>query len=311
VSIKVALEHRTTYRFERSIGIGPHVVRLRPAPHTRTPIEAYTLRIRPEDHFVSWQQDPFGNHVARVVFPGKAAELDITVGLVADLQVINPFDFFVEPYAERFGFEYPPEVAAGLRPYLEASGDTAGPVLTEWLAERSAADFADQTTVSVLGAVNAAVNGDVGYSLRMEPGVHTPDETLTARMGSCRDSAWLLVTALRHYGLAARFVSGYLIQVAPDVAPIEGPPEPREDFTDLHAWAEAYVPGAGWIGLDPTSALFAGEGHIPLAATPHPSTSAAITGATEPSQTTMSYRNTVVRIAEPPRDCVEPNQSVK
>ena len=315
MSIKVALEHRTTYTFDRPIGIGPHVIRLRPAPHTRTPIEAYTLQISPGEHFLNWQQDPFGNHLARVVFPGRSAELDVTVGMVADLQVINPFDFFVEPYAERFGFRYPPELAADLRPYLEASGDTAGPVLDEWLAERPATDFTDQTTVGVLGALNAAVHGDVAYSLRMEPGVHTPDETLTARVGSCRDSAWLLVTTLRHFGIAARFVSGYLVQLAPDVPPREGPagtlsdaggtsPEPHgpgEDMTDLHAWAEAYVPGAGWIGLDPTSALFAAEGHIPLAATPHPSSSAPITGATEQSQTTMSYRNTVVRIAEPPR----------
>ena len=316
MSIKVALEHRTTYRFDRPVGIGPHVIRLRPAPHTRTPIEAYTLQVSPEEHFLSWQQDPFGNHVARVVFPGKSAELDVTVGLVADLQVINPFDFFVEPYAEQFPFAYPADLAADLRPYLEASADARGPVLDEWLAERPAAGFAGQGTVGFLGALNAAVQGDVGYSLRMEPGVHTPDETLTARIGSCRDSAWLLVTALRHYGVAARFVSGYLVQLAPDAPLGDGsagpalsdpggtPPEPpgsREDFTDLHAWAEAYVPGAGWIGLDPTSALFAGEGHIPLAATPHPVSSAAITGATERADTTMSYANSVVRIAETPR----------
>ena len=301
MSTKVALEHRTTYRFDRPIGIGPHVIRLRPAPHTRTPIEAYTLQISPVEHFLSWQQDPFGNHVARVVFPGQSAELDITVGLVADLQVINPFDFFVEPYAERFPFTYPPDLAADLRPYLETAADARGPVLDEWLGERPAAGLGDQSTVGFLGALNAAVHADVGYSLRMEAGVHTPDETLSARIGSCRDSAWLLVTALRHYGLAARFVSGYLVQLAPDVPPLDGPAGPTEDFTDLHAWAEAYVPGAGWIGLDPTSALFAGEGHIPLAATPHPSSSAAITGATERAETTMAYANSVVRLAGPPR----------
>ena len=301
MSTKVALEHRTTYRFDRPIGIGPHVIRLRPAPHTRTPIEAYTLRISPVEHFLSWQQDPFGNHVARVVFPGQSAELDITVGLVADLQVINPFDFFVEPYAERFPFTYPPDLAADLRPYLETAADARGPVLDEWLGERPATGLGDQSTVGFLGALNAAVHADVGYSLRMEAGVHTPDETLSARIGSCRDSAWLLVTALRHYGLAARFVSGYLVQLAPDVPPLDGPAGPTEDFTDLHAWAEAYVPGAGWIGLDPTSALFAGEGHIPLAATPHPSSSAAITGATERAETTMAYANSVVRLAGPPR----------
>ena len=162
MSTKVALEHRTTYRFDHPIGIGPHVIRLRPAPHTRTPIEAYTLQISPAEHFVNWQQDPFGNHVARVVFPSKSAELEITVGLVADLQVINPFDFFVEPYAERFPFTYPPDLAADLQPYLETAADARGPVLDEWLAERPAAGLGDQSTVGFLGALNAAVNADVG-----------------------------------------------------------------------------------------------------------------------------------------------------
>ena len=301
MSIKVALEHRTTYRFDRPIGIGPHVIRLRPAPHTRTPIEAYTLQVSPAEHFLNWQQDPFGNHVARVVFPAKSDELEITVGLVADLAVINPFDFFIEPYAEQFPFTYPPDLAADLRPYLEFPTDARGPVFDAWLAARPAAGFADQGTVGFLGALNAAVRADVGYSLRMEPGVHTPDATLSAGIASCRDSAWLLVTALRHYGLAARFVSGYLVQLAPDVPPLDGQAGPTEDFTDLHAWAEVYVPGAGWIGLDATSALFAGEGHIPLAATPHPASSAAITGATERADTTMAYANSVVRLAETPR----------
>jgi uncharacterized protein (DUF2126 family)/transglutaminase-like putative cysteine protease len=311
MSIKVALEHRTTYRFDRPIDIAPHVIRLRPAPHTRTPIEAYSLTISPENHFLNWQQDPFGNYLARVVFPEKASELDITVGLVADLEVINPFDFFVEDYAETFPFTYASGLRTDLDPYLapveDAPGLGLGPVLSGWLDRlpigKPGPDGSQPgiPIVDFLVALNAAVYGDVAYSVRMEPGVQSPDETLTRAIGSCRDSAWLLVAALRHFGLAARFVSGYLVQLTSDTEPLEGPGGPKEDFTDLHAWAEVFIPGAGWIGLDPTSALFAGEGHIPLAATPHPSHASPITGATEPTRVEFAFANTVTRFHEDPR----------
>jgi uncharacterized protein (DUF2126 family)/transglutaminase-like putative cysteine protease len=299
--MKIALEHRTTYRFDRPIAIGPHVIRLRPAPHSRTPIEAYSLTISPADHFINWQQDPFGNYLARVVFPSKASKLEITVGLVADMGVINPFDFFIESYAETYPFSYPPELEADLKPYLDIPASALGPLVKEWVASSTTPTSDGQPTVQFLGALNSAIFSDVTYSTRMEEGVQTPDETLSRRIGSCRDSAWLLVTALRQCGLAARFVSGYLVQLAPDQPSVDGASGPTEDFTDLHAWAEVYIPGAGWIGLDATSALFAGEGHIPLAATPHPASAAAITGATEPSATTMEYANTVRRAQQEPR----------
>ena len=299
--MKIALEHRTTYRFDRPIAIGPHVIRLRPAPHSRTPIEAYSLTISPTDHFINWQQDPFGNYLARAVFSTRASELDITVGLVVDMKVINPFDFFIEDYAETYPFSYPPELDADLKPYLDVPDSARGPLVNEWVASSAKPTSDGQPTVQFLGALNSAIYSDVAYSTRMEAGVQTPDETLTRRIGSCRDSAWLLVTALRQCGLAARFVSGYLVQLAPDQPSLDGATGPTEDFTDLHAWAEVYIPGAGWIGLDPTSALFAGEGHIPLAATPHPASAAAITGATEPSVTTMEFANTVRREQEEPR----------
>ena len=299
--MKIALQHRTTYRFDRPIAIGPHVIRLRPAPHSRTAIEAYSLTISPSDHFINWQQDPFGNHLARAVFPTKASELDITVGLVADMKVINPFDFFIESYAETYPFDYPDVLAADLKPYLDLPAPGLGPLVSEWVAASGALPSDGRSTVEFLGALNAATYRDIAYSVRMDAGVQTPEETLTERIGSCRDTAWLLVMALRHCGLAARFVSGYLVQLAPDQPDLAGATAPTQDFTDLHAWAEVYIPGAGWIGLDPTSALFAGEGHIPLAATPHPASAAAITGATEPSVTTMEFANTVRRAQQEPR----------
>ncbi len=299
MSIKVALEHYTSYRFAHPVNVAPHVIRLRPAPHSRTPIEAYSLDIQPPNHFINWQQDPFGNWLARVVFPEKVDRLEITVGLVADMMVINPLDFFVEEYAERFPFTYDSALAADLAPYLRPVGDSAA--AAAWRDGLIAIPEGGMPTVQFLSALNRAVNGAVEYSVRMEPGVQTPDHTLQVGIGSCRDSAWLLVSLLRQYGLAARFVSGYLVQLTSDQASLDGPSGPTEDFTDLHAWAEVFIPGAGWIGLDATSALFAGEGHIPLSATPQPSSAAPISGATDPVEVTFDFHNTVRRVHEDPR----------
>jgi uncharacterized protein (DUF2126 family)/transglutaminase-like putative cysteine protease len=307
MTIKVALEHRTSYTFDRPVRVYPHVVRLRPAPHSRTPIEAYSLRVEPADHFINWQQDAVGNFLARLVFPNPTSQLTITVGLIADLKVINPFDFFIEDWAETWpagGLTYPKALADDLEPYLrpvDETGDGSGPgeLVTDWVRDFRVRD--GTRTIDFLVALNQAVNADVGYSVRMEPGVQTPDMTLRTGIGSCRDSSWLLVSILRQFGLAARFVSGYLVQLASDVAAIDGPSGPPADFTDLHAWAEVYIPGAGWIGLDPTSGLFAGEGHIPLAATPHPATAAPISGGTDPCQSVLEFSNTVTRIHEDPR----------
>jgi len=304
MGIKVALEHRTSYTFDRLVEVYPHVVRLRPAPHSRTPIEAYSLQVDPADHFINWQQDAFGNFLARLVFPNRMRQLTITVGLIADLKVINPFDFFIEEYAETVPFSYPKALLEDLNPYLRPvdeglEGSGPGELVKAWVQNFSVP--AGTRTIDFLVALNQAVNADVGYSVRMEPGVQTPDLTLRTGIGSCRDSAWLLVSVLRQLGLAARFVSGYLVQLTSDVEALDGPSGPAADFTDLHAWAEVYVPGAGWIGLDATSGLFAGEGHIPLSATPHPASSAPITGATGVAETTLDFSNTVTRVHEDPR----------
>src|ERR1700756_2918761 len=307
MSIKVALEHRTSYTLDRLVQVYPHVVRLRPAPHSRTHIEAYSLRIEPADHFINWQQDAVGNFLARLVFPDPMRQLTITVGLIADLKVINPFDFFIEDWAETWpsgGLSYPKELADDLEPYLrpvdeDADGSGPGELVQAWVRNFSVPD--GTRTIDFLVALNRAINADVAYSVRMEPGVQTPDLTLRAGVGSCRDSAWLLVSILRQLGRAARFVSGYLVQLASDVEALDGPSGPAADFTDLHAWAEVYIPGAGWIGLDPTSGLFAGEGHIPLEATPHPASAAPISGGTEVCTTVLEFSNTVTRVHEDPR----------
>ncbi|OBB33237.1 transglutaminase [Mycolicibacterium peregrinum] len=315
MGIKVALEHRTSYTFDRLVELHPHVIRLRPAPHSRTPIEAYSLTVEPADHFINWQQDAFGNFLARLVFPDRARALTITVGLIADLKVINPFDFFIEDYAETWPsgphpsgsstvFEYPKALLEDLKPYLrpvdeENDGSGPGDLVKSWVSNFTVPP--GTRTIDFLVALNRAVSADVGYSVRMEPGVQTPDVTLRTGIGSCRDSAWLLVSILRQLGVAARFVSGYLVQLTSDMQALDGPSGPAADFTDLHAWAEAYIPGAGWIGLDPTSGLFAGEGHIPLSATPHPESAAPITGSTGPCESTLEFSNVVTRVHEDPR----------
>lgn len=296
MTIKVAIYHHTSYRFDRLTEILPHVVRLRPAPHCRTPITSYSLKISPESYFINWQQDPFSNHLARLVFPEPAKELSITVELIADMTVINPFDFFVEESAERFPFKYDDQLAKDLAPYLVVK--ESGPEFEAWVKQ---ANITKQPIVSFLVAENARTQGAVNYVIRMEPGVQTCEETLTTKFGSCRDSAWLLVQTLRHLGLAARFASGYLVQLTSDVKSIDGPSGPTEDFTDLHAWTEVFIPGAGWVGLDPTSGLFAAEGHIPLACTPDPVSAAPITGSTGKCEVQFFHENSVTRIHEDPR----------
>jgi len=296
MSVEIALTHRTTYRYDRAVTLGPQVIRLRPAPHTRTPILSYALTVMPRRHFLNWQQDPQGNFLARVVFSERVREFSVTVDLVADMATINPFDFFLEPEAETRPFAYDPMLEHELAPFR--ASEPPGRLLSALLAEIPPGP---ERTVDTLVALNRSVRDRIAYIVRLEPGVWSVEKTLGNGCGACRDSAWVLVQALRNLGFAARFVSGYLIQLTPDEKPPEGPPGPQVDFTDLHAWAEVYLPGAGWIGLDTTSGLLAGEGHIPLAASPDPISAAPITGAVEKCEVAFGHQMEVRRIREMPR----------
>jgi transglutaminase-like putative cysteine protease len=296
MSIHVALHHRTRYRYERPVSLGPQSVRLRPAPHCRTRILSYALDVTPKEHFLNWQQDPQSNYIARLVFPNATNELTIDVDLVAEMAAMNPFDFFLEPSAEKWPFEYEPALAEELAPYKRTLPAT--PLFDSFLDSisrdrRSTNDF--------LVELNRRLNGEIEYRVRLEPGLQTPEETLSLRSGSCRDSGWLLVQVLRRLGFAARFVSGYLIQLTADEKPLDGPAGPTSDFVDLHAWCEVYLPGAGWIGLDPTSGLLAGEGHLPLACTAEPSLAAPVSGLVERCETEFTHEMKVTRIFEVPR----------
>ena len=297
MSITVSLNHVTNYKYGRPVNLGTQTIRLRPAPHVRNLIKSYSLKVEPKEHFINWQQDPFGNFLARIDFPEKVVNFRVEVDLLTEVRVFNPFDFFLEAYAEKFPFEYEANLKDELAPYLEIK--ETGAKLKQWLEN---CDTSSKGIIDFLVAVNQTLNQSVAYTLRMEPGVQSCADTLSLGSGSCRDMAWLLCQALRHLGLATRFASGYLIQLAADVKSLDGPSGTEVDFTDLHAWTEVYLPGAGWVGLDPTSGLFAGESHVPLCCTPNPLSAAPISGTLEDGiSTEFAHDMSVQRILETPR----------
>ncbi|MEL7012866.1 MAG: transglutaminase family protein, partial [Pseudomonadota bacterium] len=296
MSISASLYHLTYYRYDRPVELSPQIIRLRPAPHSRTRVISHSLKVSPAGHFVNHQQDPYGNWMARFVFPEPVRELKIEVDLVADMTVYNPFDFFVESAAEHWPFDYSEDLKEDLVIYR--TPEAKGPRLAQFI---DTIRYEQTRTVDFLVELNAHIASEIDYTIRLEPGVQTTEETLAARSGSCRDSSWLLVQILRHLGFAARFVSGYLIQLKPDLKALDGPSGTDHDFTDLHAWVEVYIPGAGWIGLDPTSGLLTGESHIPLAATPHYKAASPISGAASFAQTDFNFDMQVRRLAEHPR----------
>jgi len=291
MTINVAIRHQTNYRFDRTVDIMPHIVRLRPAPHCRTIITHYALAVEPDSHYIHWQQDPFANHVARLVFRQPADSLHFIVDLTARIQHFNPFDFFIEDNAASFPFQYDERLHKALSLYLEVTDQS--PALADWVA---AADTQSRSTIEFLIDENRRTHELIDYVIRHESGVMTCAEVLASGRGSCRDSSWLLMQSLRSLGIAARFVSGYLIQVQTDDNGKPAKLVQESDYSELHAWVEVFLPGAGWIGLDPTSGMLANAGHIPLACTADPADAAPISGSTGICEVEFSYRNELVHL---------------
>ena len=291
--MRIRIAHRTHYRFDRPVRLAPHEIRLRPAPHSRTPTTAYALAIGPARHRLHWQHDSAGNQVARVVFQETASELTIDVGFEADLTPFNPFDFLIDPRAEHLPVDYLLETA-NLTPYLQATEQ--GPRLLEWLRTFEAQQPENAPTIDTLTRLNQQVAATIQYLVRHDPGVQSCEATLAAASGSCRDSGWLLVQALRHCGIAARFVSGYLVQLAGITHATAEKIADEKDRVDLHAWAEAYLPGAGWLGFDATSGLLAAEGHVPLAVSATHEGAAPVSGSVEPSAVELEFDMKLTRL---------------
>ncbi len=298
--MRVLIQHRSRYTYPRPALLGPHVIRLRPSDHTKARIESYTLDIAPE-HRVHWQRDPHGNHIARVTFKAgqNVAALELHVAMAVEIKPVNPFDFFIDDRVKQLPFSYPDRQDTELAPYLD-TGDPAyrlGRRASELLASLPWSG----DTMEILVKLNATVREKIAYVIRDEPGVWTPEETLTNGRGSCRDAAVLLVALMRQRGIAARFVSGYLVQLADEGMIPNEPKGVARDVVDLHAWAEAFIPGAGWIGFDGTSGLLCGEGHIPLASVASPSHAAPLDGTSDVSASAVEFSTEITRLGHEAR----------
>lgn len=280
MSVKVLINHQTVYSYDRLVSLSTQVIRLFPAVHNKTSIIEYSLTVKPLNHMIYQLQDPYGNTETRINFNNRISQFEINVVIVASIEPVNPFQFFIESYASHYPFIYRAADQRPLALYMEVS--KAGPLLESWIARL---DFPSTEIVDFIAHINRSVYRDIHYHERIEPGVQTAEQSLERRTGSCRDSAWLLVQILRQFKLASRFVSGYIVQLGNN-----------GDTTGLHAWAEVYIPGAGWIGLDPSNGLFAAEGYIPMACVPEYENAAAVNGASDIAIASLTHVNSVVRM---------------
>jgi uncharacterized protein (DUF2126 family) len=257
MSVRVGITHSMLRRFERPVLLSTHWLRLRPAPQTRARITAYSLAVQGGPHYLNWVRDPFENYLARLDVSEPVSTLGLELDLIAELEPINPFDFLSEPDAAQHPFAYPPQLRKELASYLQVTAP--GPRCQAWL---ETLDRAPASTVERLDEVNRRVHAAHGLTATAVPGPVDLEAFLERRTGSCWDAAWLLTLSLRHLGLAARFACGYRIVLAKESG--------DQDAVSLHTWSEAYIPGAGWIGLDPEAGVFTTEGYIPLACAPDP-----------------------------------------
>ncbi|MCE0521511.1 MAG: transglutaminase family protein [Methylacidiphilales bacterium] len=263
--MKIRIQHRTTYLYAEPVRLGPHRVMVRPREGHDLHIESSILTIRPA-HTVHWLRDVNGNSIALVDFTERADELMIYSELVLDHYDSDPLDFRVEPYAVHYPFVYDPWTLPELTAFTHIVFPADAERVRQWLGQFWQPGKLVET-VSLLKRLNRFIHETFIYTRRDEFGVQRPGRTLEKNSGSCRDFATLFIEACRSWGLAARFVSGYMLCEATEAG-----------NASTHAWAEVYLPGAGWKGFDPTSGAVVGSQHVAVAVSRHPEAATPISG---------------------------------
>ncbi len=253
---RLDISHVTEYVFQDRVSLLPHRLLLRPRENHNVRIESSVLEILPA-HTVQWKRDVLDNSVAVVSFSEPSDRLRIHSTVVIQHYEDNPFDFLVDDYAFIHPFDYSMEERAELAPFLKAVYPADQGVVQNWLNGLGLQQ--PMETFALLDRMNHEIAGRFFYQMREEQGVQAPALTLARNSGSCRDFAALFLEACRHLGLASRFVSGYLYAAATEAG-----------NASTHAWAEVYLPGAGWKGFDPTSGEVTGNRHIGVAVASHP-----------------------------------------
>ncbi len=266
--MKIRIQHRTTYSYKQPVTFGEHRIMIRPREGHDVHIESSVLEIHPA-HSIRWMRDVNGNSLAKIVFSERAAELVFYSELVLTQYDTNPLDFLMEESAVNYPFVYEPESLPELTPFMAILYPRATASLREWLMQFYKPGDKIRT-IDLLQRINLHICKNFRYSRRDAAGVQTPEETLRLNSGSCRDFAALLLEACRCWGLASRFVSGYMLCEATAAG-----------GASTHAWAEVYLPGAGWKGFDPTSGLMTGAQHVPVAVSRNPENAAPVAGSFE------------------------------
>lgn len=291
MTLKIALNHQLKYSYDRPIILGPHKLGLKPSPHSKSDIFNYSLNIAPKYHNIYWYQDIYGNFIGKLNMFEKTDYLSLEINFLAEIKSINPFNFLVDSHIEKYPFYYTKQEKKELSSFLEI--DESSNLLINWVNKNV---YNNIYITDFLVSLNQQLASEIKYITRLEEGIQTCEETLRTKKGSCRDTTVLLIQILRHYGLAARFVSGYLIQFKTDDQSDDNSSIIKEDNAELHAWCEVYLPGAGWIGLDPTSGFLVAEDHIPLISNPNAMEANPVRGTKEFCKSKLDFSINISRL---------------